>query len=196
MATTPTKTSGFEYFQCSKCQELKDLSEFTAYFYKEKLMHRNDCKTCQSLYNSEHHKLLMSLPQHSEKRQESLRKARSKYYNTHKDESWFRQQERIRHKKYREKLKGYYFLEIEPIVPVAREFDNMYGLESITAVTGLSNDFFRKMFNGDYNVVRVDVADTVLTRLNGPPFTLVYDGKKRYFLETNHGKFLGRKIDL
>ena len=196
MAVSPTTTSGSETFQCVKCEELKDLDEFVSYFYKGKLMHRNDCKDCQKKYNKEHHKLIMSVPVYADKRLESLQRSRDKYYQTHKHEPEFRAARRAKDKRYRKRLKGHHFLEIAPIIPVAREFINLYGIECLTDITGYSSDFFHKMFNNEYTVIRADVADTILTRLNGPAFACLYHKKKRYFLDTGKDKYLGRNIEL
>lgn len=196
MATTTTSSSE-EYLQCNRCGELKEIDQFRTYLYKGKLKYRYECKACIKAYNAEYYKLIMSVPAFAKKaeaRRQSNNEATRLAYQRRFEDPTFRESERKRHKEYRKRVNGKYFVAVDPLVPTLKEFLDLYGYDSAHEITGYHKDFLSAIVANKYNVIRVDVADTILTRLHGPSFTVLYTGAKKHFVDDHKGKFLGRKI--
>lgn len=181
--------------ECNKCRELLDIEEFGTYWQKGKLRTRHICKACVRVYNKEYIKTVMSLPGLAEKEKQRRRDAAKKYYWEHCNDPGFREKEKAKQKRLRDKMNGQYFLDVSPLVPVLKEFINLYGQDSAMEITGYNKDFLAGLISGKYDLVRADVADTILTRLHGPSFSFAYDGVKKHFVGTHHGKFLGRNLN-
>src|SRR4051812_10460782 len=138
MAATTTLNSE-EYLQCNRCKELKEINQFRTYLYKGKLRYRYECKDCLKAYNAEYHKLIMSVPYLADLAK--VRKARNnasatRIHRKKRQSAKFREAERLRHKAYRQKINGKYFVDVEPIVPTLKEFIELYGQDSASEITG------------------------------------------------------------
>lgn len=198
-ATTTWNSSVEQVLQCTRCMEVQSIDQFRRYVdHDGKERWRYECKGCASKYNAQYHQTIQSLPYKKKVRDAQKARSARAFYYAHKDDPEWVKQQKERHRLYRRRLAGKYFLVVDPLLSVIREFETLHGQGSVADVTGYSNDFIRGIINGDYTVVRVDCADTILIRCNGPAFTNLYDGAKKYFPPENKAskRFLGRKIEL